>query len=377
MTSLNYKKKKDILKFRTVPPFYKMFFNFIKHNCFQTFSKPFLPKSLCLYVTYRCNMRCRMCGIWKENIKEQASRELSLKELDHILSDPLFSKLEFININGGEPNLRLDLPQIVTLLHENFQNLKTVSLNSNGLPSNRAITNVKKIGQICRQNSTLFSVSISLHEVGKAFDKISGIEGAYLKVKETLDALKEIQNEYRFYLGINCVITKMNLSSLSKMLDWSEREKIPVNFTLGEIRERFNNLILAPDIEIENGSKQLLISFFETLAKNKSLFNHHAFRYKLLADMIKLDKKRNIACQYAMGGAILGSNGTLYYCKDSRGIGNCRDRSAYSLYYDKKNLLYREKKLLGEKCMRCPPNTFNRIELEKDILKYLAFLIKG
>lgn len=322
-------------------------------------------------------MRCRMCGIWKQTVKDRIFQELSLKDLDKILSDPLFAKLEFININGGEPNLRNDLPEIVQLLHEKFRNLRTITINSNGLPLDRAVTHAKKIAQICKQNSTHFSISISLHEVGKAYDKISGIEDGYFKVKETLDALKEIQNMHRFFLAINCVITEMNLHSLSRMLEWSEKEQIPINFTLGEVRDRFNNLEMLREIEIKNKNKEFLINFFKTLAKDKSLFNHHAFRYNILADMMELNKERNISCQYAMGGVILGSDGTLFYCKDSKGIGNCQDQSAYSIYYDKNNLMYREKKLIQEKCKRCPPNSFNRIELEKDILKYLIFLIKS
>ena len=39
------------------------------------------------------------------------------------------------------------------------------------------------------------------------------------------------------------------------------------------------------------------------------------------------------------------------------------------------NLKYRELGLTREKCLYCPPNTFNRLEFEKDILRFLRFLI--
>ena len=215
-----------------------------------------------------------------------------------------------------------------------------------------------------------------MHEIGKDYDEIAGIKDAYFKVKETLCALREIQNKNKFYLATNCVITYLNLNSLDEILECNKKEQIPVNFTFGEIRERFNNLDMRNNIEIRGKDKELLIEFFRNLAKNKSLFNHHAYRYKVLADMIEFNKKRNISCHYSMGGLILGSEGLLFYCKASKPLGNCRNQSAYSIYYDQNNLEYRKKKLLQEKCLKCPPNTFNRIELEKDILKYLKFLIK-
>jgi hypothetical protein len=111
------------------------------------------------------------------------------------------------------------------------------------------------------------------------------------------------------------------------------------------------------------------------LGGKKSLFNQHAMRYWELAEMLEFNKKRTLSCYYAMGGLILGSEGSLYYCKKSKAIGNCRERSAYEVYYDKKNLKYRKDYLLDTACRRCPPNTFNRFELEKDLFNYAKFVL--
>jgi len=110
------------------------------------------------------------------------------------------------------------------------------------------------------------------------------------------------------------------------------------------------------------------------IAKSKTTFLQHALRYAHLADMIELNKKRTLACHYAMGGLILGSDGLLYYCKDSRAIGNCKEKSAYEIYFDEDNLKYREKGLIKSKCYSCPPNTFMKIEVEKDLFKIMKFL---
>ena len=161
------------------------------------------------------------------------------------------------------------------------------------------------------------------------------------------------------------------------MLSWSKTEQIPVNFNLGEVRERFHNQTFKNTIKIREKDKKYLTVFLRNLAKSKLFFFQHALRYTHMADMIEFNKNRTLACQYAMAGVILGSDGSLFYCKDSESIGNCQAQSALTIYYDKRNLKYRKKKIIKEKCRSCIPNTFNRIELEKDILKFFIFLIKS
>jgi hypothetical protein len=121
--------------------------------------------------------------------------------------------------------------------------------------------------------------------------------------------------------------------------------------------------------------KKETIDFLRQLARDKSLTNPVAFRYDRLANMVEHGEKRMMACHYAMGGLILGSHGDLYYCKQSKAIGNCRRRSAYEIYYDEGNLDYRQLRLMRDKCLYCLPNTFNRLEFQKDLLRFLRFLI--
>jgi MoaA/NifB/PqqE/SkfB family radical SAM enzyme len=316
-----------------------------------------------------------MCHIWKTRNGQSSDEEWTLTELDDILSDTLFSKLEYININGGEPNLRNDLVEMVELFVSKFPRLKTITMNSNGLPTQRALSNVELIGRICQENDIRFSVSISLHDLGQNYDDIAGIPDAYQKVLETLRLLKKKQASLPFYLGVNCVITDLNIDHLTSMVEWSKSEGIPINFTLGEVRERFHNLDSDVMKESKATKKAELLTFLRSLSQNKSLFNQHAYRYQKLADMIEFGTSRKISCHYAMGGVILGSEGDLYYCKDSKSLGNCREQPASAVYFSADNLSYRNNELIQSKCKSCPPNTFNRIELEKDLLKYLKFLL--
>ncbi len=348
--------------------------NSIKSNWFPYRAKSFSLRAMCIYVTYRCNMRCRTCGIWKQN-KHFEPHELSKEEFDHVLSDSFFNNLEFININGGEPNLRSDLIPLVRMLIAKFPRLHTVTMNSNGLPPSVMEKNATEISRLCRSKGINFSISLSMHKIGSGLDDITGIQNSYPQVKEAFDRLKKIREKQGFYLSANCVISNLNLDSLDEMLSWSLEEDIPVNFTLGEIRDRFNNQDMKDDVLIKPEAKEKLCGFFRELSKRKRTYLQHALRYSELAEMLVSERTRRLSCHYAMAGVILGSEGSLYYCKNSKAIGNCLESTATECFYDEDNLAYRTDTLLNERCLHCPPNTFNRIESEKDLFKILRHFI--
>lgn len=336
--------------------------------------RPFRPLAMCLYVTYRCNMRCQMCGIWSLPEDEKGG-EWSLAELDRMLRDPLLSRLEFVNINGGEPNLRTDLVEIAELLLTRLPELNNLTLNTNGLPTERCVENCHRILTLCQAHKVRFGVSVSLHRIGAGFDEIAGIPDAYRKVKATLDALKSLRSERGFYLSANCVLTPANVGEAEGMLRWGADEGIPVNFTVAETRERFNNLGCADVIAFTDpGDRRRLVEFLRRLGTRKDLVGHHAIRYRELANMIERGRPRTLACHYALAGLILGWDGTIFYCKKSAPLGNIRERPGREIYFDRANLAYRHEELLRQGCSGCLPNTFNSIELQKDLVKLVTLL---
>jgi MoaA/NifB/PqqE/SkfB family radical SAM enzyme len=330
------------------------------------------PRALCVYVTTACNLRCRTCGIW-EATPGAAGPELTLPELEAILADPLFAALDTMNLNGGEPNLRPDLPDIAGLLLRRARPLRSLSLNSNGIPTSTTVRNATRLTALCSRRGVPFSLSISLHARGPLFDELAGVAGAWAQVEATLAELAALSREGGFMLTANCVISAHNLHVLEDMREWSRATGIPVNFVLAEARERFHNresggrFLLRPEQRAEAGR------FFRRLSRDEPRLRHHRLRYRVLADMLERGAPRRLACHYRLGGAILGSRGELFYCKASRAIGNCRERPAREIYFDPLALRYRRQELIAETCRRCPPNTLNRIELEKDLLRFLAF----
>jgi len=336
-------------------------------------SRPKL-QALCLYVTYRCNFRCTMCGIWK---RKEPGPELNPADFERILSDPLFAGLEFININGGEPNLRPDLPDITAMLARKFPRLRAISLNTNGQPTDRTVANAEAMARTCRDKKIAFSISVSLHGVGKIHDGLVGVKGVFPKVVRTLERLQDLKRTVPFFLGVNCVIARANAAHLDDFHAWCAAHDLPVNYTLGEVRDRFHNRGMGTSIRVTGDELERVVAFLRDRAGERSLRNQHALRYQELADMLEHHAPRSLSCHYALGGAIVGARGQIYYCKQSRQIGDCRTQSAAEAYFGTANQQYRRQELLEGICPHCPPNTFNRFELGHDLLRYLRFLAKG
>ena len=337
--------------------------------------KPFLPKLLVLLVTNRCNAQCVMCGIWENQALYPQSSELTLEQYDQVLSDRLFGDIESININGGELSLRSDLPQIIQVAVKRLPKLRAVGMTSNGILTERLVRQVKQVKQICDDHKIPFSVTISLHGLAETDDKVFGIPGVFEKQIKTLDALQAMAKESYFHIGLACVINKENIDNLPALQDWAKKRNLEIGFMLVEMRERFNNLEKGDQFQLPEGDKAKIAGFLRQLSRAKSIFNPYAYVYDYMADLLQYNAVRKISCEYSLGGVILGAQGELYYCPHSDDIGSSKERPAYDIFYDPKNLEYRDSALIHRQCLHCPPRHIGRLDMRADIFKYLKFVL--
>src|ERR1700761_3204341 len=84
--------------------------------------------------TFRCNSRCQMCYIWQN--PTEPKEEVSLDTLAKLPGG-----FDNLNISGGEPTLRKDLPDLVDLL---YPKARILEISSNGLHPERLLPIIKK-----------------------------------------------------------------------------------------------------------------------------------------------------------------------------------------------------------------------------------------
>jgi MoaA/NifB/PqqE/SkfB family radical SAM enzyme len=125
-------------------------------------------------VTYRCNARCTVCDIWKHDSRE--SEELEAGEYAW-----LPSSLRSINVSGGEPYLRDDLVEIVSVMQRACPRARVV-ISTNGLQPDRIEKMTARMEDV--------AVRVSIDAVGEKHDEIRGIPGGYDRAMDTVNRLK-------------------------------------------------------------------------------------------------------------------------------------------------------------------------------------------
>jgi MoaA/NifB/PqqE/SkfB family radical SAM enzyme len=159
------------------------------------------PVSAVLAVTYRCNSRCRTCDIWKR----EPGPELGPEQFRRLPEG-----LKNINISGGEPFLRGDLPEIVAVLREKYPRASIV-ISTNGLAPERIEQSVRQIGVV--------GVRVSIDALGELDDEVRGVKGSVDLAIDTVDRLVALGVRD---LGISATIshdTAHSLRSLKQIAD--------------------------------------------------------------------------------------------------------------------------------------------------------------
>lgn len=171
-----------------------------------------LPIDCVLAITYKCNSRCVMCDIWKLKNNFELALEEFLK---------LPSSLRDINISGGEPFLRLDLPQIVANLKQAAPCARMV-ISSNGFAVDLIEKQMKEILKIKPD----IGVAISIDGIGEMHDKMRGIPGGFIQAMATVKKLQAIGMKN---LRLAYTATDMNIGHLSKVYNLSR--ELGIEFT--------------------------------------------------------------------------------------------------------------------------------------------------
>lgn len=119
-----------------------------------------LPTDASIVTTYRCQMRCKMCNIWKYPTDE--TLEITPKELEKLPS------LKFVNITGGEPFQRQDLEDIVAV---SFTKSPRVVISTSGWHYDRIVQLAKKYPNI--------GIRVSIEGLSQQNDDLRGRRGGF------------------------------------------------------------------------------------------------------------------------------------------------------------------------------------------------------
>jgi len=184
-------------------------------------------KEVVIAITYRCNLRCQMCGIWKSNLEKENEflKPSDFEKLPKSISD--------INLTGGEPFLRDDLAEIVARIKKRLPKAKII-ISTNGFLTNQIGKEAKKLYQIDPQ----IGLAVSLDGIGSKHDEIRGVEGSYQRAIETIKILKKIGFEN---LKIGFTLGDHNVDQLKRVYQLSRELGVEFSLTLVHSSDNYFN----------------------------------------------------------------------------------------------------------------------------------------
>ena len=173
-----------------------------------------LPNMCTFIVTWRCNLRCFMCDVWKKTDHD----DMGVDEIRRVFHQ--IPHLDSLRITGGEPFLRRDLTEITQAILEET-NPSVIHVTTAGVMTERILEYAKAVG------SKKLHFKISIDAVGARHDEIRGYRGLYDKSMRTLRGLVELRDQYGFYVGVNQTLTDKNWDHIEPLRN--EMAKLGVN----------------------------------------------------------------------------------------------------------------------------------------------------
>lgn len=180
------------------------------------------PTDAIIAVTLNCNSRCVMCDIWKNDIKDELGPE-DLRALP--------PSLKGINITGGEPFLREDLPEIIRVVKEACPKARVV-ISTNGFMPER----IKRLMPEVVKIDPRAAVRVSIDGLEAAHERVRGIPGGFKKCMESVEILKSSGVKD---LGIAITLMGGNIDELPEVYSLSKGLGVELSVTVATDSESF------------------------------------------------------------------------------------------------------------------------------------------
>lgn len=296
------------------------------------------------FITNKCNAKCKHCFYWKN--LNSSKKELNLEEIEKIAKN--FGRAEVLLLSGGEPFLRKDLFEAISLFIKNNK-VKVVSIPTNAILTKKIIETTSKLAEEFPE--VVFSINPSIDALHKKNDEIRGIESFGKSIK-TLKELEKIRKQKKnIEIVINTTISNLNYKDIDKIIEFFKKFKITYhnfellrgtpkekNFklpSLKEIKKIHSKVIKLRNFYINKNDKNL--GFFEKLMEKISILGVTKYT-QVLKEKVLGGKDFPFICSAGKNVIVIEPEGNVKLCELFPSVGNLRGYD-----YDIEKLLKNEK----------------------------------
>jgi len=181
-----------------------------------------MPYRMTMILTYRCQLRCAMCGI----SKREPGDELTAAEIARFLERS--PGLSWINLSGGEIFQRADLLEIVNAIFANCPGLYLLNFPTNGYETETIVRTLTAITG--RPRPSRLMVTVSVDGPPAIHDRIRGVPGSWERAVETYRSLRLLQGP-RFRVSLGMTLQQANSGAFKETVS-------AVNDRIGQVHYR-------------------------------------------------------------------------------------------------------------------------------------------
>ncbi|MFH1202395.1 MAG: glycosyltransferase [Candidatus Omnitrophota bacterium] len=305
------------------------------------------PEELHIELTYNCNSKCIMCDLWdyEKRFPGRNRNELSLDEIKRLVDNSAhLQKTKTVVLSGGEPFLRKDIAELCGFFNRNLPN-SSIGILTNAMATDIILDKSKEI--LDRFQPRSLWLGSSLDGIGKAHDRIRGIDGAFSTFYKTIRRCKKELPSVK--LSTTFTLTPHNLDQLLPVKQFADREELDffAQFVVpkegrekfrwtaanlqtveGEIKEIIQEL-LSKDDKIVTGPMEKI--------KDKNLITQ-LYYWSNLVEYQTHPKRLFKRCITGSKFAMLSPYGDLFFCPilKNSSIGNIREEKFDHLWMSEK-----------------------------------------
>jgi len=294
---------------------------------------------LVLQITNDCNYQCRGCS---SNAHFGGILKSSDVDFERIIKDAARFGCLTLGLTGGEPILPNIITKVLYLVETAKEhNFQKVIIATNGFYVKRFVRRLKRAG--------VTRLSISFHGFDGYMESYTGCSRASIKSQEAIEACL---NE-GLHLGINCVLTRQNLSQMDQIIEtfYPIIEKVPHSYL------RFSPLL---EVGRANGCQDYLLngSNMATILRKVNEYQQvYGEKIRLTCDE-EYDSDNPMVCDAGLMYAIVSKTGNISACdilESYWSAGEMRKESFFDVWNDNERWHeFRQIIPINDYCASCP-----------------------
>lgn len=310
---------------------------------------------LVLFPHSRCNCRCVMCDIWKDNANV---RELSADEIDRRMGGFRRLGVRWVIMTGGEALMHSDLFTLCRLFRRDGIR---VTILSTGLLMEKYAARIV---------SECSDVIVSLDGNREVHDRIRDVPRAFDRLADGVRAVKRLRSDFR--ITARCVVQKLNYRHLADIITAAKEMGIDqISFLGADVSSTaFNRPVPWDDERVQTVAldrddlpvfkevmERIIVDHAADFASGFIAESPDKFRriYAYYAAILGEEAFPPVSCNAPWVSTVIEADGTVRPCFFHRPLGNIHDASLDAILNSEDAIRFRRELDVSKDatCRRC------------------------